>query len=145
MLGTGGETKPGALYRIPMWAFASGSKAIRERHLELLSLPDPCWPSRGSSVAPVLVDLNGDHVPEIVMSHYSGRVVALDGETGKLLWEVPVSQCWEPWETYSSPSAAQFNDDGIPDIFVQFTRGYNIYEEAENRYINPHLCVIASG
>jgi outer membrane protein assembly factor BamB len=80
LFGTGGETKPGAEYRALVSSLLDGTFASRVERL--------VSPGRKGVIAPAtLVDLNHDGEPDIVVSTFDGRLIALDGATGKTLWQ----------------------------------------------------------
>ena len=43
---------------------------------------------KGVMVPPVLVDMTGDGVKDILMNSFDGDVVLFDGETLEILWKV---------------------------------------------------------
>ena len=51
---------------------------------------------KGIMTPPVLVDLTGDNVEDIVMQMFNSTIVAIDGETYKQLWNysVPSSESY---------------------------------------------------
>jgi outer membrane protein assembly factor BamB len=80
VFGTGGETMPGAAYRAPVASLLDGTFAERVETL----VP------RGTKgvIAPTTVlDLNGDGEPDLVVSPFDGRLAAIDGATGRPLWQ----------------------------------------------------------
>ena len=80
LFGTGGETKAGAEYRAPVASLLDGTFAARVERL----VP----PARKGVIAPpTLVDLNHDGELDIVVSTFDGRLIALDGATGKTIWQ----------------------------------------------------------
>lgn len=81
IFGTGGETQGGAAYRAPVASLLDGSFA---RRIERLATPG----ERKGVIAPAtLVELTGDADPEIVISTFDGRLIAVDGAKGLPLWE----------------------------------------------------------
>lgn len=80
MFGTGGETHPGGLYVVALDALLSGQV---ERKCRVI-FQDCC---KGIVTPPVLVDINGDEIVDIVMSHFNSTVLAFDGLTFEQLWK----------------------------------------------------------
>lgn len=66
--------------------------------------------------SPLLVDLNADNVPDVVTGTYDGRVLALNGVGGGLLWSQNVG--WPSTCVNSSASAADIDGDNRPEIFI---------------------------
>ena len=106
IFGTGGETKPGAEYRVPVSSLLDGTFAARVERL----VPKG---SKGVIAPPTLVDLNGDRELDVVVSTFDGRLVALDGATGKTLWQhdTPTE------ETYHSAAVVRLGGDKL-GLFV---------------------------
>jgi outer membrane protein assembly factor BamB len=80
IVGTGGESLPGGEYRAPLAALLDGSFASR---VERLVPPG----AKGVIAPPTMVDLNADGELDIVVSTFDGRLVAVDGATGRALWQ----------------------------------------------------------
>jgi outer membrane protein assembly factor BamB len=80
IFGTGGETFGGAEYRAPVASLLDGSFSTRVEKL----VPSG---SKGVIAPPTLLDLNGDGELDIVVSTFDGRLIAVDGATGKPLWQ----------------------------------------------------------
>jgi outer membrane protein assembly factor BamB len=64
------------------------------------------------------VDLDGNGTLEIIVSGGlesppSGEVLALEGDSGKLLWSVPADQ-----QLYGSPVFVDVTNDGVKDVFA---------------------------
>lgn len=82
---------------------------------------------RGQTVwsSPALGDLNGDGAQDVVVGSggywpNAGKVVtALNGKTGRVLWTAPTTG-----RVVGSPSLADVNGDGRPDVFVVTYGGY---------------------
>ncbi|KAK7105709.1 hypothetical protein V1264_017053 [Littorina saxatilis] len=126
LFGTGGETHKGALYAITLQHLLQGkiemARAIYTDNF------------KGVQTPPVLVDLTGDGVVDIVINPFNSTVVAIDGNTYSVIWNwtFPMS------ETYSTPGAGYYNDDDIPDFMVQFSfgPGFPMYYHAEVNIID---------
>lgn len=85
-----------------------------------------------STSSPVLVDLDGDHVLDIIFGSgvdrvrngsgkmvftgqpdVSGEVMAVSGATNKVLWQVP-----NPRDAFTTPRLARLNADSVPDVIM---------------------------
>lgn len=88
LYGTGGETHPGGLYVVGLEALLNGQL----EHSRVI-FQDCC---KGVIVPPVLIDINGDEVLDIVMAHFNSTVLAFDGLTFELIWkhELPGSETY---------------------------------------------------
>jgi hypothetical protein len=78
------------------------------------------FPAIGSQSSPRTADLNGDGVLDIVMGagkneyqHSEQGVIALDGKTGKVLWQQE-----SPDQVYGSATLYDITDDGVSDVFI---------------------------
>ena len=119
LFGTGGETHPGSLWVISLADLVSGqmdrAKAI---------YTDCC---KGVMVPPVIADVTGDHVDDIIMSMFNNTVVAFDGVTFEPIW----TKRYEGSETYSTPAVGRFSVDDSTSLDVivskQFGPGFPIY------------------
>src|SRR5690606_36421249 len=76
------------------------------------------------SSIPVVADLDGDCVPEIIFNSYragvfssDGVMRAIDGATGEPLWSV-TDPTYRTNST-ANPAVGDIDDDGIPEIVVQ--------------------------
>ncbi len=111
IFGTGGETIGGHLY------------IAKHDHLMANSLEEAVVihqvEDKGFVAPPVLVDINGDHVADIVGNSYGGEVFAIDGRTRKKLWSYSIQQA----AINSTPAVGYFNQDEIPDFFISAGRG----------------------
>jgi outer membrane protein assembly factor BamB len=132
IFGTGGETKPGAEYRAPVASLLDGSFAKRVERL----LPTG---TKGVIAPPTLVELNHDGELDIVVSTFDGRLAALDGATGKTLWErdTPTE------ETYHSAAVVRLTG-GKLGLFVSHGIGafpryvgtvHRLYDAADGRQL----------
>jgi hypothetical protein len=80
IFGTGGESLTGAEYRAPLAALLGGDFTARIERL----VPTG---TKGVIAPPTVVDLNADGELDIVVSTFDGRLVAIDGATGRALWQ----------------------------------------------------------
>jgi len=80
IFGTGGESLPGGEYRVPLEALLAGDFASSVERL----VPTG---AKGVIAPPTVVDLNADGEPDIVVSTFDGRLIAVDGATGQPLWQ----------------------------------------------------------
>lgn len=99
VFGTGGETEPGAAYRAPVASLLDGTFPERvERLVE---------PGEKGVIAPAtLVELTGDEELDLVISTFGGRLIALDGASGDVLW----AQREEGEEAYHQPAVVRLGD-----------------------------------
>ena len=74
---------------------------------------------KGFIAPPTLTDINGDKIDDIIANAVNGRLLAIDGKSYQLIWEVN-----QPgYEVYAAPCPGFFNDDNIPDFFANFSEG----------------------
>ena len=90
------------------------------------SVPATALPSKNDPfkpVAPAIADLNGDQVPDVVLSTPGGHVYAVNGASkGRAyLWDYSVT----PYRK-SPPSLCDLNTDGTMDVIVGDTKGHLI-------------------
>ena len=82
---------------------------------------------KGIMVPPVIADITGDHVADIIMSMFNNSVIAFDGVTFERIW----TKNYEGSETYSTPAIGRFNrnDSNALDVIVskQFGPGFPVY------------------
>lgn len=128
LFGTGGESHPGSL-----WVISLADLIIGQIDRAKTIYTDCC---KGIMVPPVIVDITGDHVADIVMSMFNSSVVAFDGVTFEQIW----SKSYEGSETYSTPAIGKFssNDSTILDVIVsrQFGPGFPIYYHSSVDVLN---------
>lgn len=81
-----------------------------------LQLPGPPRSRPAALTDPVLGDLNGDGVPEIVVaSPHSGRLFAVNGRGGGTLWEIEIMATER-----QTPALTDVNGDRVPDVLLVF-------------------------
>jgi len=94
-------------------AISTGNISAQESWAKVL-------PGLGSFSSPRVADLNNDSIGDIILG--AGRaeflecdsaVLALDGKTGELLWNVSARD-----QIFGSATLADITGDGIPDVFI---------------------------
>ena len=108
IFGTGGETYGGAAYRVPVAALMDGSFDTRCERLI------PASASKGVMAPATLLELNGDRDPEIVISTFDGRLIAVNGATGRPIWQ----QQQADEESYHSAAVLRLAPDRRPGLLV---------------------------
>ncbi|MEO5603445.1 MAG: hypothetical protein ABIR06_21170 [Cyclobacteriaceae bacterium] len=111
IFGTGGETVGGGLYK----AFLSD---LLKNDLSRARLLESGY-EKGFIAPPVLADITGDGIPEIIANSVNGRMIAIDGDSEKVLWRVSLPGT----EAYCSISAGYYTGDNVPDFFTNFGIG----------------------
>jgi outer membrane protein assembly factor BamB len=114
VFGTGGETHGGAAWRAPVTSLLDGTFAQR---VERLTEPG----SKGVIAPAVIVELTGDDEPDIVISTFDGRLIAINGANGAMLWE----QGKEGEETYHPPAVLRRSRNGTLALFL--SRGIGVF------------------
>jgi outer membrane protein assembly factor BamB len=109
--GTGGETIGGHLYRTTLADIMKGDIS----HAKILATSE----KKGFVSSPVLVDINKDGVRDIIDNAVEGKMQAIDGATGSVLWQISFPYT----EAYTMPAVGYFNNDSIPDLFANFAIG----------------------
>jgi hypothetical protein len=109
--GTGGETIGGHLYRTTLDDIMKGDIG----KAKVLATGS----SKGFVSSPVLVEINGDGVRDIISNAVDGRMLAINGVTDSLIWQV----YFPGTEAYTMPAIGLFNNDSIPDLFANFAIG----------------------
>lgn len=121
LFGSGGETINGHFYK------AGLSNVLEEDLSKATVLAD--GEGKGFIAPPVLADVNGDEIKDIVVSSVKGRVLCIDGATERLLWEADLG---DEFEGYATPSPGKFNKDNVPDFFV--SAGHGVWPNMDFAY-----------
>lgn len=111
VFGTGGETIDGNLYVANLGMVIDGDLSQATK----LAIGQ----GKGFISPPAFVDVNGDEAPDIIAASVNGRLMAFDGVTHDLVWQVKIPGT----EAYSSVAVGHFNTDETPDFFVSFAQG----------------------
>jgi outer membrane protein assembly factor BamB len=111
IFGTGGETISGHLYRTTL-------KEVLNQDISN-AMPLITTLQKGIIAPSVLADITQDGVLDIIQNIVEGKTVAIDGKTSRKLWQVNL----ENTEAYNQPAVGYFNEDNIPDFFVNFSEG----------------------
>jgi outer membrane protein assembly factor BamB len=111
IFGTGGETLGGGLYKASVQDLMRNDLS-RSKLLE-------SGGEKGFIAPPVLADVTGDGIYDIVANAVNGRMVAINGATDEVLWRVKVPGT----EAYCSIAAGYFTDDDVPDFFSNYGVG----------------------
>jgi outer membrane protein assembly factor BamB len=111
IFGSGGERIPGNLYITFLQDILKGDLS----NATILAKGG----SKGFVAPPVLADITGDEIPDIIANAVDGKMIAIDGSTYKLLWELTLSGT----EAYCSIAVGHYDKDSIPDFFTNFGIG----------------------
>jgi outer membrane protein assembly factor BamB len=126
VFGTGGETHGGSAYRAPVASLLDHTFAER---VERLIEPG----SKGVIAPAVVAELTGDDEPDIVISAFDGRLIAIDGGTATKLWE----QRSDGEETYHPAAVLRMSPDGTLGFFISRGRGvFPKYAGSTHRLLN---------
>ena len=112
IIGTGGESLPGALFRIKY------ADLLAEQLSDTVSLA--VGRKKGFIAPPVLVDINDDEVMDIIANSVDGRMISFDGKTKDIIWEASIGY---GFEVYTMPAPGNFNGDDTPDFYASFGKG----------------------
>lgn len=132
VFGTGGETKPGAEFRVPVASLRDDTFTQRVERLVREG-------TKGVIAPPTIVDVNGDGEPDVVVSTFDGRLIAIDGASGKPLW----SHADSTEETYHSAAVVRL-EGGKLGLFVSRGIGrfpqyvgtiHRLYDAADGRIL----------
>lgn len=111
--GTGTYTQPGSLWTINL------DKFLAENSLKgSINVYKDCC--KGILTPPVLIDLNKDHIQDIVIALFNATVAAFNGRTLVKLWHTKFGL---NTELYVPPAVGFFDDDDVPDFLVQYELG----------------------
>ncbi len=111
IFGTGGETLPGHLYKTSLHDIMQGNISTAKILASAAT--------KGFVSSPVLADINNDNIKDIIDNAADGRMLAIDGATDSLLWEVN----FPGTEAYTMPAIGFFTADSVPDVFANFAIG----------------------
>ncbi|KAK6187472.1 hypothetical protein SNE40_005492 [Patella caerulea] len=135
LYGTGGETVPGSLLAISVPDFyrnvrglppdapvptvnvslyTPSPKPMKKGVMTLISGTE-----KGVMVPPIIVDINNDSVPDILVSLFEGKLVLLDGKTLDKVW----STAFPNSEFYSTPAPGYFDEDNYLDFMFHVSQG----------------------
>lgn len=91
-------------------------------------------PSSGFMVPPVLSDLNGDGIDDIVAAAFNSTVYAFDVQSRSLLWK----RSFAASETVSSIVPGHFDGDNVTDFMVKYNSGpgFPIYYYSQTTVLN---------
>ncbi|XP_035703612.1 uncharacterized protein LOC110843502 isoform X2 [Folsomia candida] len=126
LFGTGGETHGGGLYLLSLAELYKGST----ENAKLLYQDD----QKGIMVPPVIADINGDSVADIIMAMFNSSVIAFDGNSFNQIWNYSFPSS----ETYTTLTPGYFNDDTVLDFLVkyQFGPGFPVYYYAKTTVLD---------
>lgn len=109
--GTGGETVGGNFYKNTL------ENLLKENLSGSIVLAQS--KDKGFIAPPVLADINGDNTKDAIVNSVDGRLIAIDGITNSVIWQVDMQGA----EAYSTPSVGFYNDDETPDFFCTYGLG----------------------
>ncbi len=112
IFGTGGETHPGSLWSAALAELRRGDLSGARQLVKPVT-------KKGFIAPASLADMTGDGVDDIVAASFDGRVIAVDGATGGMLWSHSVSN----GETHFSPVIGQFVGSVRPDVAAMASVG----------------------
>lgn len=124
LFGTGGETIPGNFFITPL------SDLLDEKIEEYQILAEGI--DKGFIAPPLLADMNQDEKLDILITAYSGKTHAINGDNLELIWQVDFG---EGFETHSQPGIGYINQDSIPDLFLNLGQGSWPQIEKSNQVI----------
>ena len=111
VFGTGGETASGNLYITTLADLKN--KKLSDAHLIASEQ------NHGFIAPPVLADINGDGILDIVAVSHTSSIFAIDGNSYLPLWE----KTFEGMEASASFAVGYFNSDQTPDFFINLSTG----------------------
>ena len=74
---------------------------------------------KGVMVPPVIIDVDGDAVDDILVSLFEGKLVLKNGRDFSVMW----TASFPGTETYSTPAPGFFDDDDVIDFMVHLSSG----------------------
>ncbi len=122
LFGTGGASRPGALYAISLYDLYKKNMAQA-----VMVYADG---EKGMLNPATLADVTGDGVADVLLASFSERVVVLDGASFLPVWNATFPGC----EAYSPAAAGDFDGDAVPDLAVTYHcggEGYPVYEYSQ--------------
>ena len=88
----------------------------------------------GAYASPLIGDLTGDGLPDLLVAGYNGRVYILNVSAGDNFYQDIVYEFDTHGPIMSSPTVADVNGDGIPEILIP-SRDFNLYAYTPNATI----------
>jgi hypothetical protein len=121
LIGSGGETRGGSLmlFSLDDW--------LRSRRLQVKTILQN--DSKGFMTPPILADVTGDGIRDVIFNLFDSSVVCLDGVSLRVLWR----QNFPGSESYSSPAIGRFFASDKSYLLIQrsFGPGFPIYTHAQ--------------
>ena len=74
---------------------------------------------KGVMVPPVIIDVDGDSVDDVLVSLFEGKLVLKNGRDLSVMW----TASFPGTETYSTPAPGYFDDDDVIDFMVHLSSG----------------------
>lgn len=111
--GTGSFNHNGSLWAINLDEFNQKNSLKNS-----IQIHEDCC--KGIVTPPILIDLNKDHIQDIVIAKSNSTLTAINGRTFVELWHTKFSL---NTEFYIPPSVGFFDDDDVPDFLVQYEIG----------------------
>jgi hypothetical protein len=111
IFGTGGETLGGGLFKASL-------RDLMKNDLSRSILLESGH-EKGFIAPPVLADITGDGVLDIVANSVNGRMIAINGASDSVLWRVTIPGT----EAYCSIAVGYFTEDDVPDFFTNYGIG----------------------
>lgn len=115
--GTGGESIPGSLYITTL------NDILKEDLSGSIRIATSS--TKGFIAPPILADITGDGMLDIIAMAFDGRMIAVDGRTKSTLWSAGLKST----EAFASMAIGRFNSDATPDFFAVVNTG--IWPEME--------------
>lgn len=112
LYGTGGETLPGALWKISLLAL---QKEDSKGFIKLVQ-----GTTKGFETPPAVGDFTADGIPDYLVQGFEGTITLVNGKDDRILWEVK-NPGFESI-TIATPGFFVGNDQ-TPDVFAQISQG----------------------